>query len=120
MEGTGRFSAPRKMTARSLRMMARPIVISSGRHVPGGTKGAEGDFLDKEADEPGGAHAQDQGDIPGKVQDREGEVPHESPDHVHFTVGEGHQVHRPEDDDEPDGDQGVDASLGQTVDELGD
>ncbi len=54
----------------------------------------------------------------GKSPHRHGEVAHEGAEHVHLAVGEGDEVHGPEDDDEPDGHQGVEAPLGETIHDL--
>ena len=58
------------------------------------------------------------GDGPRKVPEAQGKVAHEGPDHVDLPVGEGDEVHGAEDDDEAYGHQGVEAALGQAVDQL--
>ena len=87
--------------------------------MPGSAQRPEGDLLDEKRRGSRPApmpmtKATDHGQMP----DAQGKVSHERPHHVDLAVGEGDQVHGAEDDDEPDGDEGVDTSLGQAVDQL--
>lgn len=88
------------------------------RHMSGRAQRPERHFLHQIPQDPSNGHSQYQGNIPGKMPDRQGEIAGKSPRHVDFAVGKRDQVHGTENDDETNGDEGVYASLGKTVYEL--